>query len=129
MRKLVALGLILWLGLGCMKQDVIQRNLWSDGGVWKITNLKDNGGNVPVDIDNPGTVFFAQNKTGRMIVTILWVTEETKFTYSNTANKLTIVNKTEGSDKYGETTVFNMIWQKDKMTLSNEDAIIQLKKD
>lgn len=100
----------------CKKEDVIQKNLWSKDGTWKIvssdeTTTRSNGDNSHYVNEMEGSIVFKKDGTGILTSIDESEVETMPFTYTNTKETLTMVRE-------GESITYTMEWSKNTLKLT-----------
>lgn len=123
MKKLLMLILIVFVAMGCKKENRIERNLWKKGGEWNIERWSETATSTHYPEDNysetknnPGTFKFNKDGSGSLTLKDGSSAYTEAITYQNTENTLTIF------DSEGEGKVFDLSWEKNDMTLTSNDS-------
>lgn len=105
----------------CKKEAKIEKNLWNKGGEWKIESIfakqvsSNPSDNFEETLYDYGTYTFNKDGSGSYIITVDGDVETGTFSYSNTADKLTLII-------LNQPRVFDILeWEKDKMKIFISD--------
>lgn len=125
-KKLFIFALIIF-GLSslasCKKEDKTDKNLWSAGGVWNITNYHikqvstNQSDNFEENYINCGQFTFRKDGTGGYSMVLDGDADSGNFTYVHVEDKLNIINGNNGKS-------LDMVWTKNDLTLSGIDRFV-----
>lgn len=108
----------------CKKEAKIEKNLWNKGGEWKIESIyakqvsSNPSDNFEETLYDYGTYTFKKDGSGSYIITVDGDIETGTFSYSNTADKLTIIIM-------NQPLVYDILeWEKDKMKIFISDNFV-----
>lgn len=124
MKKTLVVLLTVWVFIGCIKEEQIEKNLWKKGGEWNVsswTSWSDGTKTEHIGTD-VRSVSFSFNKDNDATVVIHGESEDIytyKMKYYNTESQLKlidIIDSETGGMKY-QSIFYSMEWKKDYLDI------------